>query len=291
MPRILVPLDESELAEQALPWAGAVARALGLDVHLIGIWTYDEQIWLRAGVKDEADPRRIADAITAYLDRVAGTPSLAGLTVTTEARIGDVAEQITDAASAEDTRMVILTSHGRGGFKRLVQGSVADKLVRTLAQPILVVRPGQAHAALRRLLVTLDGSDTSEGALAPARELANGAGAEMHLLRVVNPLADVAWTGIGPGPDLSEITEQYTQAARVYLQEKALPGEVTDVYYGRPLDAILEYARVKQCDVIVMGTHGRGGITRLALGSTADAVMRAAERPVLLVPAREEPHT
>lgn len=289
MARIVVPLDESELAEQAVPWAAALARAFGFDVHLVGVWTYDEGIWQRAGVKREADPQAIANAITGYLDRVAASPPLAGLTVTTEARIGNVAEQVRDVASGADTRFVVMTSHGRGGFKRLVQGSVADALVRTLALPILIVRPGSPEPTIGRLLVTLDGSETSEGALAPARELANAAGAEVHLLRVVNPIAEVAWTGIGPAPDLSEITEQYTEAAKAYLQAKVLPGEAWDVYYGRPLDAVLEYAKVKSCDVIVMGTHGRGGITRLALGSTADAVTRAADRPVLLIPDRERP--
>ena len=77
-------------------------------------------------------------------------------------------------------------------------------------------------------------------------------------------------------------------AATAYLEQIAVTGEVYDVLYGRPLDAIISYARDRQCDVIAMGTHGRGGVVRLALGSTTDAVMRAADRPVLIVPNRDK---
>ncbi|MCK9520535.1 MAG: universal stress protein [Dehalococcoidia bacterium] len=287
MARILVPLDESELAEQALPWAAELARGLACDVHLVVVWTLDERIWMRAGIDPGDSPARISEALVEYLQRAAEHPSLAGLNVTLETRMGNVAEQLAQVATEGDTRLIALTSHGEGGLKRWIQGSVADELVRSVSIPVLVVRPGEeASYRFRRLVVTLDGSDTSEKALPVARDIANAVGARVHLLRVVNPIAEVAWTGIGPAPDMGEITRQFSEAAQAYLERVANPGEKWDVLYGRPLDAILAYARENQCDVIAMGTHGRGGITRLALGSTTDAVMRAADRPVLIVPDR-----
>lgn len=289
MPRILVPLDETELAEEALPWAAAFARAMASDLHLISVYAFDEDVWKRANIDPGDSPARIAEQVTAYLDEVAARPALAGLNVSVEARLGNVAEQVADAALAGDTRMIVLVSHGKGGLKRWMQGSVADELVRTVAMPVLVVRPGLASYQVGRVLVTVDGSETSERALPVVREIANAVGAELHLMRVVNPVSEVAWTGIGPAPDMGQITEQYTEAARAYLERIARPGEMWDVMYGRPLDAILDYAREKRCEVIAMGSHGRGGIARLALGSTADAVMRAADRPVLIVPDRDEP--
>jgi nucleotide-binding universal stress UspA family protein len=282
--RILVPLDESELAEEALPWAAALARGLGASLHLATIWTHDEDIWLRAGVDASAAPARIAQALDEYLAGVAARPAFEGLTVTYESRIGDVAEDLRDIASEGETRLVVITSHGRSGLRRMVQGSIADALVRTTHMPVLVVRPGERPVAFRRLLCTLDGSETGELALPVARELANALGASLHLLRVVNPVGDVVWSGVGPAPDLAQLTDQLTEAAQAYLAEKSLPGETTDVLYGRPLDAILECADTRNCDAIVMGTHGRGGIVRLALGSTTDAVVRASTRPVLVVP-------
>lgn len=286
MPRIIVPLDESELAEQALPWAAILARALSATVHLAAVYTYDEEIWIRAGVSGDASPAAIANAVSAYLDATAAGAALTGLAVTTEVRLGNVAEQVSAMAAEEDTRMIVLASHGEGGIKRWARGSVADELVREVHLPLLVIRPGHVPA-FRRVVVTLDGSETSEAALPAVRAIADAAGAEVHLLRVVNPVTEVAWTGLGPAPDLGDVTEQFSEAARAYLQRTARPGEVCEVYYGRPLDAILEYARTSDCDVIAMGSHGRGGIVRLALGSTADAVVRAADRPVLIVPHHE----
>ena len=289
MPRILVPLDESELAEEALPWAAALARAMNYGLHLISVYAFDEDVWKRANIDPGDSPARIADEVTRYLEERAASADLAGIPITVEARLGNVAEQVADAASAEDTRLFALVSHGKGGLKRWLQGSVADELVRTVAVPVLVIRPALAGHDVKRVLVTVDGSETSERALPLVRELANGLGAQIHLLRVVNPVAEVAWTGIGPAPDLGQITEQYADAGRAYLERLALPDETWEVMYGRPLDAILDYAREKECDIIALGSHGRGGIARLALGSTADAVMRAADRPVLIVPDRREP--
>lgn len=287
MPRIVVPLDESELAEEALPWAALLARALGLSVHLVAVWTLDTDIWLRAGVDPDSAPEKIAAALDAYLAKAAKAKSLDGLEVTTEVRLGNVADQVAEVATEAETRFVVITSHGRGGIRRLVQGSVADAIVRTATVPVLVVRAGEKAKTLHRMVVTLDGSDTAERALTPARELASAARAEVHLVRVVNPVGEVAWSGIGPAPDIGEITKAMSDAALAYLAKEKKEGEVAEVLYGRPLDVIIDYARERGCEIIVMATHGRGGVVRLALGSTTDAVVRASDRPVLVVPARE----
>ncbi len=286
MPRIVVPLDESENAEQALPWAAYIARAVGCSIHLVCVWTHDQEIWLRAGVESGAPLERIAEALDDYLQGVRGRSELAGVVITTEVRIGPVADHIREVCDEGDTRYVVLTSHGAGGLRRFIQGSVADALVRTLRVPLFVVRPGQATPPIERMVVTLDGSETSECALGPARALAAATGAKIHLLRVSNPLAELPYTSLGPAGDLGELSKELFLAAEEYLRLTALVDEVFEVRSGRPLDVIVGYAQEKACDVIAMGTHGRGGVLRLALGSTADAVMRAADRVVLLVPER-----
>jgi nucleotide-binding universal stress UspA family protein len=285
--RILVPLDESPLAEEALPVAGAIARAFGDTVHLVSVWTHDEQMWERAGVKADDKPQQIAQALDRYLAEAAQQPDFAGVTVTYESTIGDPGDRLREMAGEGETRLVVMTSHGKGGFKRMVQGSVSDELVRTAKVPVLVVRSGAARTGLHRVLVALDGSETGETALPIARELARAAGAEVHLLRVLNPVSEVTWTGVGPAPDLAQVTEQLSASARDYLAGKALEGEHWDVLYGRPLDGILQYVDDHHCDVIVIGSRGRGGFARLALGSTADAVVRSADVPVLVVPASD----
>lgn len=286
MPRILVPLDETELAESALPWAAEVARVLGLSIHLVAVYDYDVEGWRKAGIDPDSGPAGVADTLQSYLEKAISRPPFEAVEHTSEVRLGNVAEQLNDVANEGDTRFIVMASQGEGGLSRFRRGSIADALVRDGSTPVLIVREGERKAALRRILVTLDGSEVSEVALAPARELAAAAGAEVHLMRVINPVVDSGWTGVGPAPDMGMITEQLTESAIAYLNAKALPDEKADVLFGRPLDAILQYAEEHDCDVIVMGSHGRGGIVRLALGSTADAVMRASDRPVLIIPHR-----
>lgn len=289
MARIVVPLDESQLAEEALPWAATFARARGDSLHLVSVWTYDETIWNRAKVDADAELPEITSALQAYLDEAAAKPVLAGLEVTTEVRLGDVAEQLTEVASEGDTSMVVLASRGRGGLKRMFQGSVAAELAQNSPVPILVDREGGIAPGLTKIVVTLDGSETAEAALPVARELAAAARAQVHLLRVYNPYAEFAVTPMGPAPDVGDLATKLYESAEIYMKQTAREGEVWEVRSGRPLDAIIDYAAEKGCEVIVMATHGRGGVIRLALGSTSDAVMRAADRPVLLVPDEPRP--
>jgi len=286
MTRIVVPLDESELAEEALPWAAYLARVFRYAVHLVAVWTPEDEIYLRADTGPGPSTEHIGAVLERYLGEVRRREVFEGITVTAEVRIGKVAEHICEVSLEHDTRLAVLTSHGRGGVRRFIQGSVADTLVRTLSIPVFVVRPGEGKPPIERIVLTLDGSETSEVGLPPARGLAAATGAQLHLLRVSNPLAELPYAGMGPAPDLGDLARQLLEVAQAYLQETARENEICEVRSGRPLDVITEYAREAKCDVIVMGTHGRGGVVRLALGSTADAVMRAADRPVLLIPER-----
>lgn len=284
MPRIVVPLDKSELAEDALAWAAYFARSFGDSLHLVTVWDRDEAVWEAPAGSAATSNEEVAAVADAYLADVAARETLSGLNVTREVRIGRPADQIAEIAAHADTRMAVLTSHGRSGLKRFIQGSVADHLVRTLTIPLCIVRPNASKPPISRMLVTLDGSETSERALGPAREVAAATGSELHLLRVANPLAEMPYTALAPAPDLGELSEQVITAANEYLAQTARKAEHAEVRAGRPLDVILDYAREKDCGLIAMGTHGRGGVLRLALGSTTDAVVRAADRPVLVIP-------
>jgi len=288
MPRIVVPLDKSELAEDALVWGAYFARSFGDSLHLVSVWDRDDAMWEEPASSPEPSAERIATQVDAYLVEVAGRDSLSGITVTREVRIGRPADQVAEIAAQPDTRMAVLTSHGRSGLKRFIQGSVADHLVRTLTIPLCIVRPNATKPPIGRMLVTLDGSETSEKALGPAREVAAATGSELHLLRVANPLAEMPYTALAPAPDLGELSKQIIDAANEYLAAAARKGEHAEVRAGRPLDIILDYAREKECGLIAMGTHGRGGVLRLALGSTTDAVVRGADRPVLVIPAHHK---
>ena len=151
----------------------------------------------------------------------------------------------------------------------------------------------------QQILLPLDGSELSELGLGPARELALAFKARLHLLQVLSYSQDF---DLVRGAEYGALSEDYisnlleevaaaqTSKAVEYLAGKAAEMAaagvevVTDYETGNPADRILDYARASAIDLIVMSTHGRGGLGRLLVGSVTDRIIRTGERPVLVVP-------
>ncbi len=137
----------------------------------------------------------------------------------------------------------------------------------------------------RHLLVPLDGSKLAEAALKEALPLAKSAGARVTFLEAVWPIIDVMNTGT----QVATIECIRKKEAQQYLDAEARRPEWKElkasavVKVGPAADVIIDYARSKRADLIVMSTHGRSGLGRWAFGSIADKVLRGAGCPVLLV--------
>ena len=139
----------------------------------------------------------------------------------------------------------------------------------------------------RAILVPLDGSELAERALGPARQLAVAAGATLLLVRVV-PDRELGAAG-GPSDEVEEAQRYLASLAsrlRAPVGREAAPVILTQACAGDPAERIVREAELWRTDLVVMATHGRGGLGRLVHGSVADAVLRASSVPVLLVPAR-----
>lgn len=144
-----------------------------------------------------------------------------------------------------------------------------------------------------RILVPLDGSELAEVALPHAISLAKQSGAEVILLRVLEPLAPGAAMGqesIYIEPEFwRRLQQEYLDEARAYLDRVAARLSAdglsarTEIRRGSPAEMIIDTARELHADAIVMATHGRSGIGRWMLGSVADRVVRASHLPVLLI--------
>lgn len=142
---------------------------------------------------------------------------------------------------------------------------------------------------IRRILVPVDFSDTSRLALTRARELADRLGAQLHLLHVV-PLAYLGPVSTDlPMVSLDDVETQWVHRAEDELRALASSGgddepkARAEVRRGHPFVEIVRYAQSEQIDLIVMGTHGRGAMEHLLLGSVAEKVVRKAPCPVLTV--------
>jgi nucleotide-binding universal stress UspA family protein len=137
---IVVPLDTSELAEQALPHAMEIARRFGAQVELLTVIpaSLEDKLEVQAAA-DTYDPRKLE--AQEYLAAVAGRLSQEGIPVSTVVRRGDVAEEIIDHSGHSD--LVVMCTHGRSGLGRWVYGSIADRTLRYATAPILLVRASE----------------------------------------------------------------------------------------------------------------------------------------------------
>ncbi len=290
---VFVPLDESPLAEAALPYAEVLAQAFGARLLLLGVVERQEGGVLGAqpevGAHVEIVARR---ALTAYLEATAEELRGRGLDVSVQVRSGDPAQEIVAATEEEPETVVVMATHGRGGMERWLLGSVADKVMRTASRPVLLVRPPEAGAqrrevALRRLMVPLDGSDLAQAALPLAGELGQRLGATLVLVRVEPWLTTMA-PSYAYLPDLDRLEAEAEALAAASLQAARgrLPAALsveTVVLRGAPAAALIDYARGEgRIDLVVMSTHGAGGLRRLLVGSTADRLVRAG-LPALLI--------
>lgn len=310
---ILVPLDGSVFAEHALPMAVSLARHCGSALRLLRVVPplADYFFWAPLpGDPMEAELRQLHQTeARSYLETVLDRLKDSGIgTISCDVVEEDVgiSESIAADTVNTGTDLVVLTSHGRGAVARVWLGSIADKIVRSLPVPVLLVRPSEhppvvdlyRSVELKHILLALDGTPLAERILEPALTIGKAMAADFTLIRVIRPVwpslsaptpldsshkPPLAWTGA------KNIDDKQRQSAEAYLQqvaERLRAGGVsvqTRVYLAeQPAAAILEEASIGGADLIALETHGRGGIPRLWLGSVADKVVRGSWHPVLV---------
>jgi len=297
---IVVPLDGSKLAEHALPVAAVIARAARASLRLVLVHRLPPPPTDKASAKlyvsvDLAVRKSERGYLRGFAARLRETW---GLKVTTVSPTGPVAETL--AAWIEDVEadMVVMTTHGRGAIERALLGSVADRLVRTLEVPIVLLRPEPGEPAPpatldwspREIVVGLDGSRLAEAALPPAVELARLFRVPLTLVQVVQPLVVVSDPPLPfPTGYDEQITESIRREAQDYLDSVAeqlrkdgleVRGVVT---MGLNVAGTLLELAPERAGLLAIATHGHGGLKRALVGSVADKLVRAASVPVLVV--------
>jgi nucleotide-binding universal stress UspA family protein len=303
---ILVPLDGSTFGEHALPLAASLARRAGARLTLVYVHEPTATIYGEGALVlgDELDARARREK-RAYLDRVQGRMGTnAPQAVALRLLEGGVIEAIREQVAKEKVDLVVMTTHGRGPMGRFWLGSVADKLLRQLSAPLLLVHPGQtapdltADPVFKNVLVPLDGSELAERILAPATSLGSLAGSDYTVLRVVKPVHPTLPHAEGlsiaqlAGEILDEIeklqgevckeAEAYLAGVAQRLRSQALRVRTRLAVSDHPASAILQEAVACGADLVAIETHGRGGLSRLFLGSVADKVIRGSSIPVLV---------
>ncbi len=273
--KIVVPLDGSELAEIALPYAEELAGRLGSQITLFSVLESAEAVeYQECQSYIEKITRDTKHNAEKYLEQPAGK----SITVGSATRVGYPADSIISYVNKGDFKLIIMATHGRSGIGRWALGSVADKVVRsTIRQPLMLIRARGTHAdvqeknILKKVLVPLDGSTRSQVVIPYIAEIASRLAAELTVLHVVSP----------DNQSVSE-AESYLKRICSLLEEEG----ITNAYKVRTGDAaeeIINLADELNIDMVAMSTHGRTGLSAWALGSVAQKVLMGGKTPLLLV--------
>ena len=218
--------------------------------------------------------------------------ALGEIKVITALEDGPVAPTLRDYAKKFNVDLIVMSSHSRGGVKRITLGSVADYLIRHTNIPVLVVRPPASfigatpEQTFGRIVVPLDGSALAEQILPEVAALASRLNSTVSLLQVLTPLTYSQKEIMQPGlpwwdADIATADAYLARAAR-YLTEEGLTVSKDVVLSDDIATAILDYSARTRADLIALATSGSGGVSRFVLGTVADEVTRKSTSSLLV---------
>lgn len=212
-----------------------------------------------------------------------------GLEVLVETPLGDPATTLKDIAEKYDVSAVLIGSHGKGVIQAVTLGSVSTQMLTQIKRPMLLDRldlaeEGKAEHSCRKLfsrvLFPTDFSETAERAMDYLGKIALETGCSVTLLHVMEPKKDPA-----EAKQLEEECWYLLESKKRRLQRLGASEVSLDLVHGKPQEEIVSRSRKGAFTLLVMGGQGKGLLTEVFLGSTANHVARYAELPVLFVPA------
>jgi nucleotide-binding universal stress UspA family protein len=232
---------------------------------------------------------RTAEDVRAFAREAIGT---ADVTLTVVLAAGSPASEITVEAARMAADLIVLGTHGRSGFRRLLLGSVTERLLRATETPLLIVPPpvtAPHSVGYDTILCPIDFSQESMRALDFALSLAQESNGRIVLLHVLEGLLEALDPKDLPHVNVAEYFESLERETAARLAA-AVPEEAQlwarpahRVVRGRAHERILEVAREEHASLIVMGVRGRGALDRLLFGSNTERVIRQALCPVLTI--------
>jgi nucleotide-binding universal stress UspA family protein len=291
--RILCATDFSDFSNQTIPLGSALAKEF--DATLLICHVVELPFATMYG-EVQLDPiAQQARMTTAAYEMLARIVQEEDVDWTPLVVIGHPADEIVRLAVQEQVDLVVSATHGRSGIKRMILGSVTERLMRTLTCPLLIVReqpqalagaPGSGFHP-RTILVGCDFSPDSDLAFQYGLSLAQEFESELHLVHVIEPpvYQNVLSMEDGEEPRREDIAPRLQRklAEMVPMDARHWCSPVTVLVEGKTDEELTRYAMLNAIDLIVLGVHGHGLVEKLFVGSTTDRVARQAKCPVLAV--------
>lgn len=269
---LTVPLDASEPAAHAVDYAIALARGGKTLLHFCSV--VDPGAIASPAMGGMVDPRPLLDALEANARRVtdAALAEARAADVSADASVlfGRAPAAIAQSASETGSDGIIICTHARTGFMRFIAGSVTEAVLTLANVPLIIVHEDDDPPGNGPITVAIDGSPSSGGALESAIALSATDGRSLALVHVVQ--SGELWPEAAP--ILSDAAER-VRSTNLDFELVTLRGDAAST--------IVESAQRRRSSLIVIGTRGRSGLARVALGSVAAAVIERAHMPVVVV--------
>jgi nucleotide-binding universal stress UspA family protein len=302
--RIAVGLDQSNTSAAAVDWVRELRRRADCDVTFVHLyWPVSE--YARFGLTGprnlfETDREVVGLLENALASTIGTLPGRGEVSLRILPSWGPPGQRLVDEAVAAKADLLVLGTHHRHGFSRLLKGSTVPPALHAGNLPIVCVSPQPRPAAARRiprLRSILASTDLSEGgnrsiahAFALARAEGGAGGGIVHILYVherMLPTPAYAYPPESSGslrPDeIKELRERLTALIPAEASGLGISTDVLVVDGGMAADVICQTAERLDVDAISVGSRGRGGVGNLVLGSVAARVLHEASRPVLVV--------
>jgi len=290
--RILCPVDFSEFSQRALHHAVAMAKWYRARLTVLYIFVNLPTLDLPPIELTDSDRQQLLTEMRQLAGQL--PPDLSIDFLVREAP--DVRREILDQAEALKADLLVIGSHGRSGFEKLLLGSVTEKVIRKATCPLMVVPRGAPDAVgaepvrFSRILCPVDFSDASVSALEYAMDVAQEAGAQLTLVHVIEMPPELRAHYPASGDFNVDHIRAAAEAECLRHLRSLIPESVrthcavkTVVQEGAAYREVLRVAAEDKSDLIVMGVHGRGAVDLMVFGSNTARVIRAATCPVLVV--------
>jgi nucleotide-binding universal stress UspA family protein len=293
---IMVPTEGSDSERGAISVAVKLANRFEADLRLVRVETTPLVIETIAQTPLMITEQTLLDERVARLRKLEalGTEcrALGEIRVMTALEDGPVAPTLRDYARKFNVDLIVMSSHSRGGVKRIALGSVTDYLIRRTNMPVLVVRPpvsimeATPEQTFSRIVVPLDGSELAEQILPEVAALASRLNSTVSLLQVLTPVTysqkEIMQPGLPWWDDDIATAEAYLTRAANRLIEQGLTVSKDVVMSGDIATAILDYSARTRADLIALATSGGGGMSRFVFGTVADEVTRKSTNSLLV---------
>jgi nucleotide-binding universal stress UspA family protein len=291
--RILVTTDFSRLSLAAIPYALAVARHFGAELHLFHV-VDTTQFSSKSLLLPLISPAELSRPLLKRLQGIALKFSPSGEIHVIKPREGRAYSEICARARKLRAGLIVIASHGTTGFQHIWLGSTAERVVRHSPCPVLVVRKQgrrfqEGGIRLRKILVPLDFSDCSQVAFDCGARLARHFHSELLLVHVIDPMCYPLGDEYG-GVHSARLMEEERASAQSKMKKLARNTKVQcsiRITEGSPATEICQLAK-RDVDLIIAPTHGRTGLGHVLIGSVAERVVRHATCPVLVIPMRRK---